>query len=124
MSAVLDSLAFVFVVSVVLVIMIELIKGLFRNGLERRLDALLRVEAKIDLLLERAGIEFDPYRRFPQEVVGGPRSWRKNSSHQALARVRRSQPEASEGLHRRVSAPQSLSDGAKLKTFCKNASPQ
>ena len=53
MSAVFDSLAFVFVVSVVLVIMIELIKGLFRNGVERQLDALLRVEAKIDLLLEQ-----------------------------------------------------------------------
>jgi hypothetical protein len=42
------------------------IVGIFKSGsatrMERRLGALLRVEAKINLLLEQAGIEFDPYK--------------------------------------------------------------
>jgi ribosomal protein L7/L12 len=36
---------------------------------ERRLRALWQVEAKLDLLLQHANIQFDPYKSLPAEVT-------------------------------------------------------
>lgn len=38
-------------------------------AIERRIAALWRVDAKLDLLLEQAGIEFDPYKELPRQVT-------------------------------------------------------
>ena len=46
-----------------------IISGMFRAGMHSRLSPLWRVEAKINLLLEHAGIEFDPYKSLPQEAA-------------------------------------------------------
>jgi hypothetical protein len=52
---------------------VAVIGFIFKSGsatrIERRLGALLRVEAKINLLLEHAGIEFDPYKSLPGDVT-------------------------------------------------------
>jgi hypothetical protein len=37
--------------------------------IEKRVRVLWRMEAKIDLLLKVEGIEFDPYRNLPHEVL-------------------------------------------------------
>jgi ribosomal protein L7/L12 len=37
--------------------------------IDKRVRALWRIEAKIDLLLSSAGIKFDPYQSLPKEVV-------------------------------------------------------
>jgi hypothetical protein len=42
---------------------------MFRGAMHSRLGSLWRVEAKINLLLEHAGIEFDPYKSLPQEAA-------------------------------------------------------
>jgi ribosomal L7/L12-like protein len=41
----------------------------FRTRIDRRLRTLWRVEMKIDLLLEHAGIEFEPYKGLSREVA-------------------------------------------------------
>jgi hypothetical protein len=38
-------------------------------GVEKRVGALWRIEAKIDLLLKQAGVEFNPFGILPQAVV-------------------------------------------------------
>jgi hypothetical protein len=48
----------------------------FRTGLDR-LHTLSRIEAKINLLLEHAGIEFDPYKGLPEEVTDAIRRGEK-----------------------------------------------
>ena len=48
-----------------------IISGMFRAGMHSRLSPLWRVEAKINLLPEHAGIEFDPYKSLPQQSDDG-----------------------------------------------------
>ena len=38
-------------------------------SVEKRLAALSRVDAKLDLLLKQANLEFDPYQNLPREVT-------------------------------------------------------
>jgi len=38
------------------------------QSLEQRLNRLSRLDAKVDALLEHAGIEFDPFRDVPEDV--------------------------------------------------------
>lgn len=38
------------------------------SALERRLNRLSRLEAKVDALLQHAGVEFDPFRDVPSDV--------------------------------------------------------
>jgi len=61
-------MVFLFVLFVLAVI-VSIFKSRSAARMERRLGALLRVEAKINLLLEHAGIEFDPYKSLPQDVA-------------------------------------------------------
>jgi hypothetical protein len=49
-----------------------IISGMLRVSLvdiRKRIRILGRVDAKLDLLLKEAGIEFDPYKGLPREVV-------------------------------------------------------
>jgi len=39
------------------------------SELQKRVAALSRLDAKLDLLLKHAGIAYDPYRSLPREVV-------------------------------------------------------
>jgi hypothetical protein len=56
---------FAFVSSVIVLV----VRSMFRAAMHSRLGSLWRVEAKINLLLEHAGIEFHPYKSLPQEVA-------------------------------------------------------
>ena len=67
--AMLENVMVVYFVFFVFVLIGGVFKGRSAARMERRLGALLRVEAKINLLLEHAGIEFDPYKSLPQEVA-------------------------------------------------------
>jgi hypothetical protein len=62
-------LAFLVILAGLLFGILGLISKVFRTDIEKWRDTLSRVEAKINLLLEHAGIEFDPYRGLPQEVA-------------------------------------------------------
>lgn len=57
-----------------------------RIGAESRLA---RIEAKLDLLLKDAGIEYDPYKDVPPEITarstGARRSWRSSSTETSRA---------------------------------------
>jgi len=54
--------------------------------LEKRLGRLLRLDAKLDALLEHAGIHFDPYGSLPREVV---QSLESGSKIEAIKHYRR-----------------------------------
>jgi hypothetical protein len=43
------------------------------SAIEQRLRALWQVEAKLDLLLQHAGIQFDPYKNLPAAVTDAMR---------------------------------------------------
>jgi hypothetical protein len=62
-------LAFLVILAGVLVGILGSISTIFRADIDGRLRTLWRVEAKINLLLEHAGIEFDPYKGLPQELA-------------------------------------------------------
>lgn len=49
-------------------------------SLEKRVFALWRIDAKIDLLLKHAGIEYDPYKNLPEGVVSALRLGQKISA--------------------------------------------
>jgi hypothetical protein len=59
MTAIPESLI-VFLVMAMFFGAIALMVSVFRSGTDRRAAALWRIEAKIDLLLNHVGIEFDP----------------------------------------------------------------
>ncbi len=48
---------------VVVIVLLRLV------AIERRIGALSRLDAKLDLLLRQAGIEFDPYKDLPRQVT-------------------------------------------------------
>jgi ribosomal protein L7/L12 len=45
--------------------------------IEQRVAKLSSIEAKLDLLLKHAGLEYDPYKSLPREVVEAVQSGRK-----------------------------------------------
>lgn len=47
------------------------------SDIRKRIRSLGRIEAKLDLLLKQGGIEFDPYRTVPREVVDAVQGGRK-----------------------------------------------
>jgi hypothetical protein len=51
--------------------------NVFRSGTDRRTAALWQIEAKVDLLLSHAGIEFDPYKTLPRQVADAIRRGEK-----------------------------------------------
>lgn len=53
----------------VLAVVVVVIALLRLVAIERRIAALSRVDAKLDLLLKQAGIEFDPYKDLPRQVT-------------------------------------------------------
>jgi ribosomal protein L7/L12 len=55
------------------------------TSLERRLAALSAVDAKLDLLLQHAGLKYDPYKSVPDVVVEAVRAGKKI---QAIKRYR------------------------------------
>jgi hypothetical protein len=67
--AMLENVMVVYFVLFMFVLILGIIKSGSATRMERRLGALLRVEAKINLLLEHAGIKFDPYKSLPQDVA-------------------------------------------------------
>jgi hypothetical protein len=70
-------LAFLAILAGVILVILGSIIARFRTGVDTRLRTLWRVEAKINLLLEHAGIEFDPYKGLPQEVADALRRGEK-----------------------------------------------
>ncbi len=70
------------------VIALTIIGGMLRVSLvdiRKRVRILGRVDAKLDLLLKEAGIEFDPYKDLPREVVDAVQRGKKI---QAIKRYR------------------------------------
>jgi len=47
------------------------------SKIEQRIAKLSSVDAKLDLLLKHAGLEYDPYKSLPREVVEAVQSGRK-----------------------------------------------
>jgi hypothetical protein len=45
--------------------------------IEQRVAKLSSIEAKLDLLLKHAGLEYDPYKNLPREVVEAVQNGRK-----------------------------------------------
>ena len=58
---------------------VALILGVFQHVLylRQRVAAISRVEAKIDVLMKNAGLEFDPYEGIPEDIVNALRSEKK-----------------------------------------------
>src|SRR6516225_8224208 len=55
-----------------IVILLVVVIGSVRvilDDIQSRLRTLWRIEAKLDLVLKLAGVEFDPYKNFPPEVT-------------------------------------------------------
>ena len=59
----LSGAASVCAVAVVAIVLLRLF------SIEKRVVALSRVDAKLDLLLKQAGIEYDPYKNLPRQVT-------------------------------------------------------
>jgi len=51
--------------------------GLRLDRIERRICALSRLEAKLDLLLIHSGLEYDPYAHLPPAVIESVQAGRK-----------------------------------------------
>ena len=68
MTAISESLI-VFLVMALFLGAIALMVGVLRCGIDRRAAGLWRIEAKIDLLLNHVGREFDPYKALPRQVA-------------------------------------------------------
>jgi ribosomal protein L7/L12 len=58
-------------VSLVVLLLVFLVFLLHQRlaGIEKRLGKLARLDVKIDLLLRRAGVEYEPYKNLPRDVV-------------------------------------------------------
>jgi hypothetical protein len=64
----------------VLILCVVLLIGLVHSrlaGIEKRIAKLSRVDAKLDVLLKHAGIEYDPYKNLPHDVVDALRRGKK-----------------------------------------------
>jgi hypothetical protein len=65
------------VVPLVAALILMALIGARLNGLQGRIVELSRVEAKLDLLLKQANIQFDPYIHVPREIAEAVRSGKK-----------------------------------------------
>jgi ribosomal protein L7/L12 len=63
-----EGTAFVSILILVLFLLITLL-GARLTGMEKRLAKLTPIEAKVDLLLKAAQLEYDPLRNLPGDVV-------------------------------------------------------
>lgn len=63
-----EQTAFLSVLILLLVVAVAWLHHLL-FGLRKRMNALSRVDAKLDLLLKQAGIAYDPYKNLPRAVV-------------------------------------------------------
>lgn len=63
-----EQTAFLSVLILLLVLAIAWLHHLLVD-IRKRMSALSRLDAKLDLLLKQAGIEYDPYKNLPREVV-------------------------------------------------------
>jgi Ribosomal protein L7/L12 C-terminal domain len=61
--------SFVPIIFIVLALILLIGIGARLNVMQRRIGALLRIEAKLDLLLRQANITFDPYANVPREIA-------------------------------------------------------
>jgi ribosomal protein L7/L12 len=68
MSGYSEAAAYVSIAVLLLVFLVFLIHQRLA-GIENRVGRLSRLEVKIDLLLKHAGVEYDPYKNLPREVV-------------------------------------------------------
>ena len=80
-------LAYLAILAGVLGALLGSINAISRTGIDSRLRTLRRVEAKINLPLEQAGIEFDPYKSLPQEVADALRRGEKIRAIEPLRRA-------------------------------------
>jgi hypothetical protein len=71
---------------ILLVILITLIQWRLLNVL-KRIGAISRLDTKLDLLLKHAGIEYDPYKNLPLEVIDAVR---RGNKIEAIKRYRES----------------------------------
>ena len=69
MSANIDASIFLVVVVVVAALVVGLLHASAVDDLRKRTRRLGRIEAKLDLLMRNAGIEFGPYAGLPTQVV-------------------------------------------------------
>lgn len=63
-----EQTAFLSVLILLLVLAVAWLQHLL-FGIGKRMSALSRIDAKLDLLLKQAGIEYDPYKNLPRAVV-------------------------------------------------------
>ena len=57
------------------------------DGTDRRLRALSRIDAKLDLLLKQVGIEYDPYTKLPPNVIDALQAMLAGEESAVLARA-------------------------------------
>ena len=66
--------SFVLITFVVLCLIMLVGIGSRLNGMQSRIAVLLRIEAKLDLLLKQANIKFDPYANVSREIAEAVRA--------------------------------------------------
>jgi Ribosomal protein L7/L12 C-terminal domain len=71
-----EQTAFLAVLLLCVIVVVGLL-GVRLNKIELRIARLSSVEAKLDLLLNLAGLEYDPYQNVPGEVADAIRSGKK-----------------------------------------------
>jgi ribosomal protein L7/L12 len=69
MNAIIDANIFLVVVAVVAAVALGVLHATAIDDLRKRTRRLGRIEAKLDLLMINAGIEFGPYEGLPAQVV-------------------------------------------------------
>jgi|SRR5580704_6374772 ribosomal protein L7/L12 len=71
-----EEIGFIAVVGLCLACLIAII-GARITAVERRIAGLSSVDAKLDLLLQHAGLKYDPYKNVPTTVVEALRAGKK-----------------------------------------------
>jgi ribosomal protein L7/L12 len=65
------------VVSILLVLVLMLSLQWRLTEIERQVSRVSRLDVKLDLLLKHAGVEYDPYKALPPEVINALQNGRK-----------------------------------------------
>jgi ribosomal protein L7/L12 len=65
------------VVSILLVLVLMLSLQWRLTEIERQVSRVARLDVKLDLLLKHAGVEYDPYKALPPEVINALQNGRK-----------------------------------------------
>jgi ribosomal protein L7/L12 len=76
MSGYSEAIAYLSVVVLLLVFLVFLVHQRLAS-IEKRVGRLSRLEVKIDLLLKQAGVEYEPYKNLPSDVVDALRRGNK-----------------------------------------------